>query len=162
MEKELIGPVASQKLKMQNLRLALLGVAWLLLFGGWVAVVFLFQSRAYEYLWIALGSLVSTLFLAVLLYGVLKAAVPLWAALRFARKVAKKDHVLNDIVLVCLNKELETYEGLLTRSVTVREIDEGTVWTIRYDAEADLSLKAGGHYAVETYDEVLLRIKEKE
>jgi len=162
MEKELIGPESTRKLEKQNILLLVLGIAWLLLIGGWIAIVFLFQTRTYEYLWIVIGSLVTTLFVTVFLYVLFKASIPLWAMLRFAHKAAKKDHVINDVVVVSLDPELETYKGILVHSITVREIDEGTVWKIRYEAEAGVLIEAGKHYAVETYDEVLLRIREKE
>jgi hypothetical protein len=60
-----------------------------------------------------------------------------------------------------LSKERETYKGFPCFSLRVRELDEGTVWNVRYESSAPIDVTIGGVYEIETYDEVLCAIKEE-
>jgi hypothetical protein len=162
MQKELIGENELKALKKKNTGLIVFFIAWTLLIAGWITIVFLFQNRSTEYLWLYLGAAVLTILLTILLYVFTKMARPLWAYMTFMSKCDHKDHQRNDVILLEEQKDTITYQGILTKQLNVKEIDEGNTWTISYQADEKLDLKVGQAYQIETYDDLLVAIKEEQ
>jgi hypothetical protein len=161
MEKVLIDEQAYARLKKQNLGLIIFFVLWTLLIASWVTLVFVLQNRSTEYLWLYLGTAVTSLLLIVLLYALMKMGLPLWSYRRFMKKSLGKDHVLNDVTLVAEQSDTITYQGIMTKQLNVKEVDEGNIFTISYQADEKLNLEMGKTYQIETYDEMLIAIKEE-
>jgi hypothetical protein len=162
MEKELIGENELNALKKKNTGLIVFFILWTLLIAGWITLVFLLQNRSTEYLWLYLGAIVTTLLIVVLLYVFTKMATPLWAYMKFMAKCESKDHQINDVTIVEEQTATITYQGILTKQLNVKEVDEGNIWTVSYQADEKLELKKGKTYQIETYDDVLIRIKEEQ
>jgi hypothetical protein len=77
-------------------------------------------------------------------------------------KCESKDHQVNDVTIVEEQTATITYQGILTKQLNVKEVDEGNIWTISYQADEKLDLEKGKTYQIETYDDVLIRIKEEQ
>ena len=77
------------------------------------------------------------------------------------KKSLGKDHVLNDVTLVAEQQDTITYQGIMTKQLNVKEVDEGNIFTISYQADEKLNLEMDKTYQIETYDEMLIAIKEE-
>jgi hypothetical protein len=156
-------------ISLEDLRAADRKNAWLIAFevflvmamGAATALIYVFQSRATQTIFIWVGSIIYILVLTVFFYVLFMMIRPLGSYRRFMRKALSKPRPLNDVSVLSLSKERETYKGFPCFSLRVRELDEGTVWNVRYESSTPIDIKMGGVYEIETYDEVLCAIKEE-
>ena len=138
------------------LRVALMGAILLLFVGLALALGFL-QTRATQYYFIALGVLISVLFLVAETYIVFYEIVPLRAYVAFATKALSKTMYRNRVKVVGIHKETETYLGLETRAIDVIEVDENRLFRVRYPLVGDFLPEEGEDYFLTTYDDVVLK-----
>lgn len=130
------------------------------LFAVFCLLAGLFQNRDTALYWIIGGSIVTFIFLFVESYILLMPFRSVLAYIAFFDKALSKPRLRNEVTIVGIKKEKETYQGMETKSIEVFENDENEVWEIRYFAESRFEPKIEGRYIVETYDDVLMRIEE--
>ncbi|MCI1244565.1 MAG: hypothetical protein LKG11_01210 [Bacilli bacterium] len=156
-------------ISLENLTAANRKNAWLIAFeafliaalGAATALIYVCQTRATQTIFIWVGSIIYILILTIFFYVLFMMIRPLGSYRRFMRRALSKPRPLNDVSVLSLSEERETYKGFPCFSLRVKELDEGTIWNVRYESSAPIDAKIGGIYEIETYDEVLCAIKEE-
>lgn len=161
MEVKLISLEGIEALKKQKRKLWIFVI---LLSIGWVfftVCAFVFQNRSTQFLWIVLGTIITSLWLITLSYVFTKMYAPLKHYEAFSTQALSKERVINSVRVCKLPKEIETYKGFRTLTLDGEEVDEANRKMIfRYESSADVHLEVGRVYEVEAYDDVVVRIKE--
>lgn len=132
-------------------------VAFAVIFAAFATLVFLFQSRATQYIFITIGTLLSVLFLVSETYVLFMVIMPLREFLNFANKAMSRTRYRNRVEVIGTVDKTETYLGMETKSLEVSEIDEGKIWRIRYLTGSSFTPEIGDRYLIESFDDVVLR-----
>lgn len=143
--------------------------AWLLFFIlgtllallAFAAAAYGFQNRSTGTLWIAGGTVLTSLWLIASGFVFLKMLSPLDHYLRFSVKALSQNRPINQVRIDSVSNSIETYNGFKTIMVVGKEIDEFTILHYRLEASADCQLKKGRIYEIEAYDDVIVRVKER-
>jgi hypothetical protein len=122
---------------------------------------YLFQNRSTQMIWIVCGTFLTSLWLIVIAYVFLKMLSPLQHYLKFSKTALSGSRQINSVRVDSLGAENETFDGFKTKFLEGKEVDKLTLMHYRYEASADLKLKAGRIYEIEAFDGVVLRVKEK-
>lgn len=160
MEKSLISIDGLKKLYQSRKALIFfvggLSLFWLL----FTILVFLFQTRSTQTIWIVAGTIVTSLWLIVLSYVFIKMMAPLKKYTVFSEEALSRNRLVNDIKISEICKDIETYKGFKTCLVKGVEIDDGTTLRLRYEATSDVDFGVGKTYEIESYDDVIVAYKE--
>lgn len=157
METDFISLASLEKAKKKLKLLISLMVSIAVLFAAYCVMAGLLQNRSTQYLWIGLGTAVTTIFLLVEAYILLMVVGPLRSYMKFAKKALSRKRFLNKIRVIGTKKKSETYLGIETYTLTVEELDEKTVWDVRYPIREGFDPEIGEEYLIESFDEVILR-----
>jgi hypothetical protein len=161
MEKTLISLESLKALKHEKAKVWLFVGVLLVLFAVFVLCGFLFQNRDTQVLWIVFGTIVTSFVFVTLAFVFIKIYAPLFSYASFCHHALSKKRPINDVEILEIYGDKETYKGFSTRVLLVKEKDELKRWKVYYEASEPLSLKLGRLYEIETSDEVLVRIKEE-
>jgi hypothetical protein len=161
MEVKLISLEGIQALKKQKRNLFLFVGGTALIWAAFVVCLFLFQTRATQYLWIALGTVVTSLWLILLGYVFTKMYAPLNHYEKFSVEALSKERVINTVRVCQVHEEVQTYKGFRTLTLDGEEVDEQNRKMIfRYEFSEAVTLQVNHVYEVEAYDDVVVRIRE--
>lgn len=154
-----LGEIKALKKKRTALWVFLIGT--LLALAVFVLLAYLFQNRPTQTIWIAFGTVLTSIWLIVAAYVILKMLSPLSHYLKFSKTALSRKRQINAVRVDSLGSGIETYDGFKTRLLEGKEIDELTLMHYRYEASADLDLKIGHVYEIEAFDGVIVRMREK-
>lgn len=161
MEQNIISLAEIASLKKKRLLLWLsLGAAfafWLL----FTVFCFIFQTRETQTIWIFLGTVVTSLWLTLSGYALIKMLGPLSKYLTFCLRVLSKSRPIDYVRIIETDEEPETFRGFKTHFLVGSKIDEPQNLRFRYEASYPLSVKSDAVYEIESYDGVIVRLKEK-
>jgi len=124
-------------------------------------LAYLLQNRSTQSLWIIGGTILTSVWLIVVAYVFLKMLSPLCHYLKFSQTALSRTRRINAVRVDSLGSEIETFDGFKAKLLEGKEVDELTLLHYRYEASADLKLKTGHIYEIETFDDVIVRAREK-
>lgn len=160
MERQLISLKEIEALQKKRFFLWVFAALSFLVLFGFVVLAFSLQNRSTQRLWIILGTVVTSLWLIVMAYLFLKMMLPLNKYLSFSRKALSHERSVAKVKITGICRDIESYDGFKTRCVEGVEVDEKSKLHFRYEGTSDLDLKVGSVYEIESYDDLIVRIKE--
>lgn len=160
METNFISLTEIEQLKKKRFSLWVFVAITVTLLAGFAVLAYCLQNRSSQRIWIVAGTIVTSLWLFMVAYVLIKMMGPLDKYLRFSRKALSKQRIVNQIKIVRIYGNVESYDGFKTLAIEGTEVDEKTRIRCRYEATTPISLKIGSTYEVETFDDVIVRIKE--
>lgn len=160
MEKQFISLEEIQGLKKKRFSLWLfIGVTFLILLG-FVVLAFSLQTRSSQTFWIILGTVLTSLWLLVTAYVLIKMMAPLQKYLVFSRMALTHSRIVFKVKIMGICNDIESYDGFKTRAIEGEEVDEKTKLHLRHEGTSNVTFQVGSVYEIEAYDDVIVRIKE--
>jgi hypothetical protein len=151
--------IAQLRQSKKKLWFCLGGIA--LLWIIFTVLAFVFQNRLTQHLWIAFGSVVTSLCFIVSAFIVAKIYAPIRHYQRFSEEALSHERIINKVRISRLDSDSQTYKGFKTLGFEAEEVDEGNrKLFFRYEETAKPVLEVGHTYEVEAFDDIVVRIKE--
>lgn len=127
-----------------------------------VVLVFIFQSRRYQLLFVILLGLSTSVFIGYFLYVLTQYILKRKSYKKLIDNINKSNRVLNDVIVTSFNHKRIHVMGIEVSVYNVKEIDTKREFMVYIDEFHNDELKVDKQYEIATYHGFLISYEEQE